>query len=71
MLENQTLRSINEIRQTVGLRPIVWKKVKCLRCEKEFESKDYPRQRMCVPCRHNTDDLLAFSIPGHDFMLAG
>jgi formylmethanofuran dehydrogenase subunit E len=63
----ESLHSINEIRQEVGLRPIVWKKVKCLGCGKEFESHDYPRQRMCIVCRRHTDD----TTPVQDFMLTG
>jgi hypothetical protein len=58
-----SLRNINAIRTMLGLKPIVWKTTNCLSCTREFESRDYPRQRLCIHCRQHTDDFLEFSIP--------
>ena len=59
------LDNINKFRISLGFRPIVWKVVKCLGCGKEFESRDYPRQRMCVDCRYS-DDAPGYSLPNVD-----
>ena len=52
------LKEINKFRAEIGLRPIVRKKVNCLVCKREFESKDYPRQRLCKKCRSDTEALV-------------
>lgn len=67
MLETRiALCSINEIRKEVGLRPIIWKKTLCLKCEKEFESKDYPRQRLCTRCRY--ENYVTFTLPQQELI---
>lgn len=70
MLESpMTFEEINRFRATIGLRPIRKKKTTCLGCGHDFESKDYPRQRMCRHCRYETDDFLSYSPPiGQDLM---
>jgi hypothetical protein len=42
---------INKFRTKEGLAPIKKKVVSCLRCKNKFESKDYPRIRLCGRCR--------------------
>ena len=42
---------INLFRAREGLVPIKSKRINCLRCGIEFESKDFPRVRMCRRCR--------------------
>ena len=42
---------INLFRAREGLVPIKSKRINCLRCGNEFESKDFPRVRMCRRCR--------------------
>ena len=62
------LREINTFREEMGLKPIVVKVIPCLSCRKSFESKDYPKQRLCKKCRNNTDDFLSHE---QDLILAG
>jgi uncharacterized OB-fold protein len=42
---------INLFRAREGLSPIKSKRIKCLKCGSKFESKDFPRVRMCGRCR--------------------
>ena len=63
-------KEINDFRVKMGLKPIVRKKTQCLTCNKEFESKDYPRQQLCLKCRSRTDDFLSFDVR-QDLILAG
>ena len=62
---------INRFRVALGLKPIVKRHTVCLSCRKAFESRDYPRQRLCKNCRTNTDDFLSYDAPGQDLMLVG
>ena len=48
----ETLRKINEARKFVGKAPLVIKKMKCLKCGKEFISQDAVNQRLCDRCRN-------------------
>ena len=45
------LRVVNRVRKQLGLPKIVAKKVKCLGCEKEFISRNYPNIRLCKSCK--------------------
>lgn len=54
------LKGINRVRQDLGLPLIVRKNVPCLLCKKNFESKDYPRQRLCFICRSRTDEFSSY-----------
>lgn len=63
---------INSFRMALGLKPSIKRKTVCLACRKEFESRDYPRQRLCKNCRSNTDDHLSYDHPlGQDLMMVG
>ena len=42
---------INKFRAEEGLSLIEKRVVPCLKCENKFESKDYPRIRLCGRCR--------------------
>lgn len=66
------LDEINRFRIINGLKPIIRKKTRCLMCRRNFESQDYPRQRMCERCRLNDDGIyLSFSKSiEQDFILA-
>ena len=44
-------KEINKFRENEGLPLIKKKVVSCLKCETKFESKDYPRIRLCGRCR--------------------
>jgi hypothetical protein len=44
-------KEINIFRVKEGLTPIKSKIINCLKCGIEFESKDFPRVRMCGRCR--------------------
>jgi hypothetical protein len=50
-LEDSNLKEINAFRLSVGLTPIKRKVIRCLRCDAKFESRDYPRVRLCRRCR--------------------
>jgi len=63
-------KEINDFRVEMGLAPIVRKQTQCLTCKKEFESKDYPRQRLCKKCRSDTDDFSSHDVK-QDLILAG
>ena len=52
---------IHSFREREGLRPIKEKKVNCLRCLKEFVSKDYPRNRICIDCLGDIDHISPFA----------
>jgi uncharacterized CHY-type Zn-finger protein len=56
------LKEINRIRKELNLKPIIRKIVPCFVCKKNFESKDYPRERMCFKCRSNEECSSAFSL---------
>lgn len=65
---------INRARKLNGLSPIIRKIVNCLRCKKEFLSRDYPRNRVCPRCSKYTENdpmdmygNLAVSIPSSNF----
>jgi len=64
-----SFEEVNKFRVAIGLRPIVKRKTTCLGCGHIFESKDYPRQRLCRYCRYDTDDFLSYTVPlGQDLM---
>ena len=58
---SSALKDINKFRAMVGLRPVIVKNTHCLSCHRAFESQDYPRQRLCVSCRSDTDDLSEYN----------
>ncbi len=49
-------KDVKKLRALLGLPNIICKVVVCLRCGKNFKSKDYPRQRLCVRCRYDDDN---------------
>lgn len=63
------LKEVNKFRIEQGLRPIISKITVCLTCRKEFESKDYPRQRLCMKCR-DADEFYCYDGIQQDSILA-
>lgn len=45
------LQSIVQVRRDCGLPPVVAVRTTCLRCGSTFISPDYPRVRICLPCK--------------------
>jgi len=50
---------INKFRVSLGLKPIVRGKIKCLHCRRDFTSCDVQRRRLCNNC-HQSDRELGY-----------